>query len=229
MRRRFTPDQAVVMLRAAGAEPLEPYPENMTKPWRCRCLSCGADIFPRMQALAKAKHACRYCHGPTPVNPDFAIDEMRRAGVEPLEPYPGYDKPWSVRCCTCGRESTPMYRSIAKGQGACFRCGTNYKELPARVYLVHDEKRRVVKVGITNARAHRMTKYANWTLVALVETSTGEEAAQIEAEVLRHWAVELKLRPKLTRGEMPDKGYTETADDIGLEPALAILRKYSAC
>lgn len=153
---------------------------------------------------------------------------MRNAGVEPLEPYPGYDKPWTAQCRTCGKQSTPMYRSIAKGQGACFRCGTDYKDLPARVYLVHDAQHRVVKVGITNATAHRMTKYSSWKVVAFIETSTGNEAARIEAEVLRHWAVELELKPKLARSEMPDKGYTETADEAGLEAALAILRKYGA-
>lgn len=84
----------------------------------------------------------------------------------------------------------------------------------------------MVKIGITNARAHRMTKYSNWKVVEMLKTSTGNEAARIEAEVLRYWRVEMGLKIKLTRDQMPDKGYTETADDVGLNAALAILRKY---
>jgi len=179
-----------------------------------------------MSSIARGSKACRYCHGPNPVDPEHARLAMIQAGVEPLEPYLGYAKPWLVRCLHCGRESTPTYASISKGQGGCFRCGADHGDLPAHVYLVHDEKRSVVKIGITNARAHRMTKYSNWKVVEMFKTSTGNEAARIEAEVLMCWRVAMGLKVKLTRNEMPDGGYTETADDIGLDAALVILMKY---
>ncbi|MBI4228510.1 MAG: hypothetical protein HY693_02185 [Deltaproteobacteria bacterium] len=183
MGRKFTAQEAVAAVRAAGAEPLEPYPNNMAQKWACSCMSCGAEIFPRMGRIARGSKACRRCHGPNPVDPKHARLTMIQAGVEPLEPYPGYDRPWSVRCLNCGRESTPTYANISKGQGGCFRCGTDYGKLPAHVYLVHDEKHSVVKIGITNARAHRMTKYSNWKVVEILKTDTGNEAARIEAEV----------------------------------------------
>jgi len=63
-----------------------------------------------------------------------------------------------------------MYRNISKGQGACFRCGSNYGDMPANVYLVHDQNNRVVKVGITNAHAHRLTQYPGWKIVEVVKT-----------------------------------------------------------
>lgn len=226
MHKRFTAFSAVEAMRAAGAEPMENYPESMVKPWTCKCVTCGEIIFPRMVNIARGSKACRHCHGAKPVNPNEAITLMKAAGVEPLEPYPGYSAKWKVRCMRCGRESTPMYSSIAKGQGACFRCGTNYGNEPAHVYLVHDLKRKVVKIGITNIHAHRMKKYQNWETVKFIRVGSGNEAAKIEAEVLKKWRIEMGLSPALSREEMPHKGYSETADEAGLLAAIEILNLY---
>lgn len=54
-----------------------------------------------------------------------AVSVMRKAGFEPLEPYPGAGVPW--RCVhdveTCGREVTPCYSSIQQGRKGCRFCG----------------------------------------------------------------------------------------------------------
>lgn len=48
---------------------------------------------------------------------------MRDAGLEPLEPCPGSDKPWRCRHEACGREVTPRLGNIAAGrQGGCRYC-----------------------------------------------------------------------------------------------------------
>lgn len=48
---------------------------------------------------------------------------MRDAGLEPLEPYPGSDKPWRCRHQACGREVSPRLGNIAAGrQGGCRYC-----------------------------------------------------------------------------------------------------------
>jgi len=47
---------------------------------------------------------------------------MRRAGVAPLEPYPGAKIGWRVRCLTCGSENRPHYSSVKQGTGACHSC-----------------------------------------------------------------------------------------------------------
>jgi hypothetical protein len=46
---------------------------------------------------------------------------MRRAGFEPLEPYPGAQTPWQCRCIVCGRESTPRLNKVLQG-GRCKWC-----------------------------------------------------------------------------------------------------------
>jgi recombinational DNA repair protein (RecF pathway) len=211
--KRFTTDSANAALDAAGALPLEPYSGNMSKKWACQCKKCGKEIFPRMVNLATGSKACRHCHGPNPVDPIAAEAKMVAAGVSPLEAYPGYDKPWRVRCLKCGRTTTPSYSAIKKGQGGCFRCGTNYDDFPAHIYLVHDRVRKVVKIGITNEHAHRMKKYGGWDVIEFYAVATGKEAARIEAEVLLKWSTEMGLKPKLTRFELRSGGYTETADE----------------
>jgi formylmethanofuran dehydrogenase subunit E len=136
-RYRFTPESAVIALKEAGAEPLEPYPNSTSKKWKCRCLSCSEVIYPRMGSIVKGSKACRHCFGSLPVNEAVAYYRMLNAGVEPLERYPGYSIPWLVRCKTCGHESTPRYDSILKGQGGCFRCGREYSELPSLLQNEH--------------------------------------------------------------------------------------------
>lgn len=226
MSKKYSEELAVKAVRAAGAEPLEPYSGNMSKKWACRCLSCDATIYPRLVNIDAGSRACRHCHGSQPVDHQLAVAAMHAAGVEPLESYPGFDKQWRVRCLRCGSQSMPTYNSIKKGQGGCFRCGTDYGELPAYVYLVHDHARKTVKVGITNEHAHRITKYAGWEVVEMIKLTSGREAAKAEAEVLKFWRVEMGLLPKLSRQEMRAKGYTETADDAGLDAAVKILRNY---
>ena len=118
-KQKYTEERAVSAVKKAGAEPLEKYPSSMVKKWKCRCLLCGQIVYPRMVSIDRGGKACRYCFGSVSVKEAEAVDSMLKAGVEPLEPYPGYDKPWLVRCKTCGRESTPYYSSIKKGQGGC--------------------------------------------------------------------------------------------------------------
>jgi recombinational DNA repair protein (RecF pathway) len=48
---------------------------------------------------------------------------MRGAKFEPLEPYPGSQKPWKCKCLRCGRTVTPAYTTIQAGQKGCIYCG----------------------------------------------------------------------------------------------------------
>ena len=47
---------------------------------------------------------------------------MRRAGVEPIEPYRSTAAPWRCRCRTCGREVTPQLGNVRAGHAACAYC-----------------------------------------------------------------------------------------------------------
>ena len=59
-----------------------------------------------------------------PIDPAVAIAEVRAVGLEPLEPYPGSNKPWSCQCTQCGSQVSPRLSSIRNGQGGCRVCGS---------------------------------------------------------------------------------------------------------
>jgi hypothetical protein len=123
-------------MHAAGFEPLEPY-RGADRPWRCRCTTCGKESTPVYGNVQQGRSSCRYCAGQVTTPPDQAIVEMRQAGFEPLEPYPGYvNRPWRCLCANCGSEITPRLSTTRKGIG-CRVCsarkrgqarrGTKYK------------------------------------------------------------------------------------------------------
>jgi hypothetical protein len=91
MPRRLPSCEAVDIMRRCGLEPLDPYP-GTSQPWRCRCLACGREVTPRLDNVRVGSGACRYCTGQA-VDPSDAMTQMRLAGFEPLEAYPGAVRP----------------------------------------------------------------------------------------------------------------------------------------
>jgi hypothetical protein len=53
------PDGAAATMRAARLEPLEPF-SDADQPWRCRCLTCGRVVTPRLSGMG-AGAGCKYC------------------------------------------------------------------------------------------------------------------------------------------------------------------------
>ncbi|MFD6751539.1 hypothetical protein, partial [Streptomyces anthocyanicus] len=108
------------VMRAAGLEPLEPYPGNST-PWRCRCTRCDRETTPTYSNVNNGSSGCRFC-GYRSVSDDSASAEMRAAGFEPLEPYSGRTTdPWLCRC-SCGNEVAMRLSSVRSGTTGCKKC-----------------------------------------------------------------------------------------------------------
>ncbi|MFF7362332.1 hypothetical protein [Streptomyces sp. NPDC008125] len=108
------------VMRAAGLEPLEPYPGSGT-PWRCRCTTCGSETTPTYSNVNGGSSGCRFCAFNS-VNDESASAEMRTAGFEPLEPYPGRTTDrWRCRC-SCGTEVAMRLSSIRSGTVGCKKC-----------------------------------------------------------------------------------------------------------
>ena len=118
-RRRMNEDAAVERLRAAGAEPMAPFP-GVSHPWSSRCLTCGREIAPRLAGL-KRQGACQYC-ARNRVTAEDAEAVMRAAGLEPLEPYAGSHHKWLLRCGGCGAEIRQTLSHVRTGHG-CKACG----------------------------------------------------------------------------------------------------------
>jgi hypothetical protein len=120
MPRRLDHDAAAAIMRAAGVEPIELYP-NSQSPWRCRCLlACGHEVTPQLGNVRAGHAACGYCAG-TKVDPVAAEAVMHAVGFIPLETYPGSGRPWRCRCDRCGNEVSPRYAAVASG-AACRYC-----------------------------------------------------------------------------------------------------------
>jgi len=54
------------------------------------------------------------------ITQEEAFATLRAANFEPLEPYPGFAKPWKNRCTQCGQESEPRYVNVKSGSRCRF-------------------------------------------------------------------------------------------------------------
>lgn len=108
--RSTTGEAAAEELKEAGFEPLAPFP-GISKLWAMRCLTCRNECRPSL-FLVRGGKACRYCE-----RARQSEQELREAGYEPLEPYPGDGhKPWRSRCMTCGQVRRPNLVTIRSGR-----------------------------------------------------------------------------------------------------------------
>ena len=79
------------------------------------------------------------------VDPHVAEKDMRNAGLEPLEAYPGrVATPWLCRCATCEQESNASLMRIRAG-GGCRYCGWKRGGLLRR--LDHDEAADIMRAA----------------------------------------------------------------------------------
>ncbi|WP_328787431.1 hypothetical protein [Streptomyces sp. NBC_00273] len=127
MPRRIDPDTAAAIMRAAGLEPLEPYPGSSAA-WNCRCLKSAHMVAPTFGSVRSGvTSGCRRCGRAAAgrrrlaAGGERAEADMRGAGFEPLEPYPGAGARWRCRHLACGRIVHPRLFRIRAG-GGCQAC-----------------------------------------------------------------------------------------------------------
>lgn len=123
----WTAADARAFFLASGLQPLEPYPGSSSKRWRSMHLPCGRLVSPRLGNLVQGQGPCRECglaatHRAQRLQEEAACRLMRERGLEPASPFPGVDSPWRSTHMPCGREVSPSYSNIKKGQGGCISC-----------------------------------------------------------------------------------------------------------
>jgi hypothetical protein len=218
------PGEAARVMRAAGLEPLTPYPGRAT-PWPCHCQRCHQTVSTRYGAVCYGS-GCRYCND-TAIKPNTAAALMRTMGLEPLEPYPGALRSWKCRCTKCGRTVQPCYSTIQRGSGGCRWCqNSGFKSgEAATVYLITHPDYGSAKIGITDASGSRLIKHRQrgWQVLTTVRVP-GELALTIEKDILDWWRAELALPIHLGKPEMPHGGWTETVDSTEIDLAATIQR-----
>ena len=120
-KKKVHPDDAVKIMREAGLEPLVPYPGSNTK-WKCKHLKCGEIVYPMHSWIVAGSGGCQKCGYIVSglkgrVSEKFAIQVMKKAGLTPLTPYVGANKPWKSKCTKCKQIISPHYSSIQSGTG----------------------------------------------------------------------------------------------------------------
>ena len=125
----------------AGLRPLDPYP-GADKPWRSECLTCGKEVAPRVGDIRSRGGGCEFCAGKARIPDDEAERQMRAAGYEPLEKYPGVREPWRCRCAKCDRVGSPSLNSVKAGKGCNFCKYDRFSEERRRP---HDEAAELIR------------------------------------------------------------------------------------
>jgi hypothetical protein len=124
MAQRISSDEAVILMRNGGLEPLVPF-KNNTTPWLSKCLECGLESTPSLKSIKNRdskRRGCRHCAPNAPKSDEQANLVMRQANLEPLEPYINSNTKWKCKCLECESIVFPMYNSIKQGQGGCVNC-----------------------------------------------------------------------------------------------------------
>jgi recombinational DNA repair protein (RecF pathway) len=58
--KRYSQESVMPLMRIRKLEPLEPYP-GTGKPWKCKCLQCQREVFPKHENLVQGQGGCKYC------------------------------------------------------------------------------------------------------------------------------------------------------------------------
>ena len=112
--------EAIAMMRSVGLEPLEPYRRGNAA-WKSRCMKCNRVVAPHFALVKSKKSGCAYCAGAR-VDAKYAEKIFENSKLKPLIPYPGNKTPWLAIHTPCGREVSPTYLAVKRGQGACKYC-----------------------------------------------------------------------------------------------------------
>jgi hypothetical protein len=123
LKARIPYDEVVMEFAQVGLKVVGDY-VNSAAAVLCICLTCNKKVKKSFNTLMKSKNGCPYC-SEDKVDPEEAIDAIRKRGFEPLSPFPGGGKPWLCKCKSCGRESKPTHVGRSQKGSGCAYCSKN--------------------------------------------------------------------------------------------------------
>ena len=127
--------EAKKLMVVAGLEPLVPFVNTSTK-WKCRCSTCGREVFPTYSKVKAGYKGCPYCAGKK-VDLEELAALLQNLKLIPLHDYPGASTKWRMKCSVCGEEFNSRYDYVKKGMGCSFCSGARILEKDA-VRLMKD-------------------------------------------------------------------------------------------
>jgi hypothetical protein len=220
LRSSYTSEYAIDQAVSRGYQPLENYPGAMNH-WRCVHIPCGREVMATLNTLMSGKGCCMDCGVASRAEKNrYTAEEaeqiMRRFGLEPLEPFPGYMEKWKCLHTECGREVTPTFWYVKFRESGCKFCATGGLDYTGQgtVYLLERQDFFSAKIGITtpNSRTDRIAAHVKegWRLVQSWTTDTAFQAEEVEEDILSWWRNDLEAPISMRREDMKS-GWTETA------------------
>lgn len=119
-----TEDSAHAVMLAAGWRPLVPFPGRL-EPWSCSCATCSHESTPNYTTTKQGKSRCaKFATRATAAKAmqqfePTAMRTMQDMELQPLEPYPGANKPWKSKCLRCGSTVSPSCSNVTQGIRGC--------------------------------------------------------------------------------------------------------------
>lgn len=117
---KITQTRAVEFFRCNGLEPQGKFP-GPHKGWKSIHKECGRTVSPRWANVQQGVGVCKYCSHRA-VDKKQVSKLLKELKLKPLVTYPGNSKPWKMIHLPCGKEVSPRYNGIARGQGPCIHC-----------------------------------------------------------------------------------------------------------
>ena len=131
------PKKALLEMKKAQLRPLVDFP-GAAKKWKSLCIKCEVIVSPRLSDIRMGHSGCKKCadllagrkrrldqnpkrSGRTRHFQDV-LQDMRKANLEPLEPYQTSQTKWKCKCLTCGTVVSPKYNQIKQGGRGCKAC-----------------------------------------------------------------------------------------------------------
>ncbi|MFC4328367.1 hypothetical protein ACFPC0_11065 [Streptomyces andamanensis] len=103
-------------LKQWGYEPIDPYPGKAMEAWKVRCTTCLQQRTVRLAQLRSRNLPCTHFRV-AKLTHEEAAEEVRAAGYEPMEPYPGRTaQMWTLKCLTCKRDCRTHLSWIRRGK-----------------------------------------------------------------------------------------------------------------
>jgi hypothetical protein len=131
-------EKAFAFFRSNDLEPQEKF-KGPHHPWKSIHTKCGRKVSPRWANVQQGNSGCVYCSG-NKVDMKEVRSLMKTLGLKPLEPYPGGKVPWKCIHLPCGREVSPRYGGLARGQGGCEFCSKNMVSKEVALALLKKNK-----------------------------------------------------------------------------------------
>jgi hypothetical protein len=227
-----------------GLIPLEAYANN-SSPRLFMCQKCGAETrqtfinIRRKVRSGALSFGCPQCSLNESArrkaeSQENAVARFLDVGLRLIGKYENARKAIECECLKCGSITKQTLNGV-KNKNTCKFCaqrGIQHGE-PAYLYLIENSFHNSLKVGIGNIgnKNDRLTSHhrQGWSLIKRWDFNTGEEAEKVETIIFRWIRNEIGIPIHLSKGEMPQGGWSETfsQDSIPISRLIAKIEESS--